>query len=101
MVAARSDGVRVLWCESLAWSHGVCWEPSPRVCPLSLQENRYRLLGEVVEAVKAVYPPERIAVRLSPNGVYGGMGSESNHVDFPYFASRLAEVRCSLCCACC
>ena len=31
-------------------------------------ENRYRLLGEVVEAVKTVWPSQQIGVRLSPNG---------------------------------
>ncbi len=74
-------------------------------CPLSpllllplphAQENRYRLLGEVVEAVKTVYPASHISVRLSPNGVYGGMGSESNYEDFQYFAAELAKV-CVMC----
>ncbi len=63
------------------------------------QENRYRLLGEIVEAVKTVFPPSHISVRLSPNGVYGDMGSESNAEDFPYFASELAKVGAEKHCA--
>jgi hypothetical protein len=68
----------------------LCCPLSPlRLLPLPhAQENRYRLLGEVVEAVKTVYPASHISVRLSPNGVYGGMGSESNYEDFKYFAAR-------------
>jgi N-ethylmaleimide reductase len=37
--------------------------------------NRYRLLGEVVEAVCGVWGNHRVAVRLSPNGMYNDMGS--------------------------
>ena len=32
-------------------------------------ENRARFLQEVVEAVKSVFPGNRVGVRLSPNGV--------------------------------
>ena len=76
-----------------ALSHHCCYCPYP-----VLQENRYRLLGEVVEAVKTVYPASHISVRLSPNGVYGGMGSESNYEDFQYFAAELAKVCVCLMC---
>ncbi len=72
-----------------AVSHHCCYS-------IYAQENRYRLLGEVVEAVKTVYPASHISVRLSPNGVYGGMGSESNYEDFQYFAAELAKV-CVMC----
>ena len=58
------------------------------------------MLGEVVEAVKTVYPASHISVRLSPNGVYGGMGSESNYEDFQYFAGELAKVCVCDVCAC-
>ena len=47
-------------------------------------ENRYRLLGEVVEAVKGVFPAERISVRLSPNGVFNDMGTPEYRELFPY-----------------
>jgi 2,4-dienoyl-CoA reductase-like NADH-dependent reductase (Old Yellow Enzyme family) len=47
-------------------------------------ENRYRFLHEIIVAVKDVYPADRIGVRLSPNGAFGGMGSEDNDVFFPF-----------------
>jgi N-ethylmaleimide reductase len=54
-------------------------------------ENRYRFLDEVITKVKEVYPSDRIGVRLSPNGAFGGMGSEDNDKIFPYVAGRLSE----------
>ncbi|KAG6592498.1 putative 12-oxophytodienoate reductase [Phytophthora cinnamomi] len=54
-------------------------------------ENRYRFLHEVVEALKTVYPAGRIGVRLSPNGVFGGMGSKDNNEMFTYAFERLSE----------
>jgi N-ethylmaleimide reductase len=54
-------------------------------------ENRYRFLGEIVEALKTVYPADRIGVRLSPNGVFGGMGSADNYGMFSYAFERLSE----------
>ncbi|GMF19938.1 unnamed protein product [Phytophthora fragariaefolia] len=42
-------------------------------------ENRFRFLRELIEAVTTVYSSNRVGVRLSPNGVYGGMGSEDNY----------------------
>jgi N-ethylmaleimide reductase len=54
-------------------------------------ENRYRFLDEVITKLKEVYPSNRIGVRLSPNGAFGGMGSEDNDKIFPYIASRLSE----------
>ena len=80
-------GVASLSLSCLAPLHACALPPHP-----VQQENRYRLLGEVVEAVKTVYPASHISVRLSPNGVYGGMGSESNYEDFQYFAGELAKV---------
>lgn len=54
-------------------------------------ENRYRFLKEIIEAVGEVYPMDRIGLRLSPNGGYGGMGSEDNDVMFPYVAKQLSS----------
>eukprot|EP00644_Phytophthora_capsici_P002710 jgi/Phyca11/15173/fgenesh1_pg.PHYCAscaffold_11_\ len=54
-------------------------------------ENRYRILHEIVEALKTVFPASRIGVRLSPNGAYGGMGSSDNHEMFTYVFERLSE----------
>ncbi|RLN70981.1 hypothetical protein BBJ29_008158, partial [Phytophthora kernoviae] len=54
-------------------------------------ESRYRFLHEIVEALKTVYPAGRIAVRLSPNGTYGGMGSDDNAEMFTYALEHLSE----------
>lgn len=37
-------------------------------------ENRMRFLNEIIDAVKEVYQPSQIGVRLSPNGVFNSMG---------------------------
>lgn len=47
-------------------------------------ENRYRLLDEVLNAVFTVWPAERVAVRLSPNGVFNDMGSADFRETFTY-----------------
>lgn len=52
-------------------------------------ENRYRLLGELVAAVTSVWPANRVGVRLSPNGVYNGMGSPDFREQFTYVAQQL------------
>jgi N-ethylmaleimide reductase len=39
-------------------------------------ENKYRFLGEVLAAVIGVWGPNRVGVRLSPNGVFNDMGHE-------------------------
>lgn len=51
--------------------------------------NRYRLLGEVVEAATAAFPVERISVRLSPNGVFNDMGTPEYGELFPYVIAKL------------
>jgi N-ethylmaleimide reductase len=53
-------------------------------------ENRFRLLRELIEAVTTVYPADRVAVRLSPNGVYGGMGGADNYEVFSYVFEQLS-----------
>jgi len=52
-------------------------------------ENRIRFLKEIVEAIKEVYPANRIGFRLSPNGVYGDMGSPDNDKMFPFIAKEM------------
>ncbi|KAG6616159.1 12-oxophytodienoate reductase [Phytophthora cinnamomi] len=54
-------------------------------------ESRYRFLHEIVEALKTVFPASRVAVRLSPNGVFGGMDSDGNTEMFTYAFERLSE----------
>lgn len=54
-------------------------------------ENRFRIVDMVIEAVKQVFPPSRIGVRLSPNGSYNGMGSDDFRESFLYYAERLSK----------
>lgn len=54
-------------------------------------ENRYRFLGEVVDAVTSVFPANRVGVRLAPNGVYNGMGSPEYRELFTYVATQLNQ----------
>lgn len=53
-------------------------------------ENRFRLLREVLEAVTKVFPANRVAVRLSPNGVFNDMGSPDYRETFLYAARELS-----------
>ncbi len=46
---------------------------------------------KVLSTVASVWDKERIGVRFSPNGVYGGMGSEDNLETYDYVISKLAE----------
>ncbi|MEM7228337.1 MAG: alkene reductase [Planctomycetota bacterium] len=55
-------------------------------------ENRCRLLLEVLDAVTTVFPANRVAVRLSPNGVFNDMGSEDYREQFTLMASKLDAV---------
>ncbi len=52
-------------------------------------ENRYRLLREIMDAVTQVFPANRVAVRLSPNGVFNDMGSPDYRETFTYVAKEL------------
>lgn len=52
-------------------------------------ENRYRFLKEIVEAILTVFPANRVAARLSPNGNYNDMGSPDYRETFLYAAEHL------------
>ncbi|MEA5509850.1 alkene reductase [Crocosphaera sp. UHCC 0190] len=52
-------------------------------------ENRYRFLQEIVEAILTVFSPEKVAVRLSPNGNFNDMGSPEYRELFIYVAQQL------------
>ncbi len=52
-------------------------------------ENRFRMLQQVVTAVTAVWPSQRVAVRLSPNGAFNDMGSSDYREQFLYAAQQL------------
>ncbi|TYZ66406.1 hypothetical protein PybrP1_001257 [[Pythium] brassicae (nom. inval.)] len=55
-------------------------------------ENRARFFFTVLDEVKKVWPPNRISVRLSPNGSFAGMGSPDNADFFTYLMERLSTV---------
>ena len=55
-------------------------------------ENRFRFLQEIVTAVTEVWPANRVAARLSPNGNYNDMGSEDFRETFTYAARQLEKV---------
>ena len=52
-------------------------------------ENRYRFLGEVVDAAASVFPANRVGVRIAPNGGFNDMGSPDYREQFTYVASQL------------
>jgi 2,4-dienoyl-CoA reductase-like NADH-dependent reductase (Old Yellow Enzyme family) len=54
-------------------------------------ENRVRLLEEVVLAIieGGAFPANRIGIRLSPNGAFGGMGSKDNPETFTLCAKTM------------
>jgi N-ethylmaleimide reductase len=52
-------------------------------------ENRYRCLGEVVDAVTGVFPANRVGVRLAPNGAFNDMGSPDYREQFSWVARQL------------
>jgi N-ethylmaleimide reductase len=57
-------------------------------------ENRTRLLVEIVDAItkNEVFPANRIGFRVSPNGAYGGMGSEDNIETFTHVAKTMNKL---------
>ena len=52
-------------------------------------ENRFRFLQEIVEAVVTVWPANRVAVRLSPNGIFNDMGAPDFRETYTYAAKQL------------
>jgi 2,4-dienoyl-CoA reductase-like NADH-dependent reductase (Old Yellow Enzyme family) len=55
-------------------------------------ENRYRFLGEVMQAVLQAWPADRVGVRLAPNGVFNDMGSPDYREQFSYAAKQLGSL---------
>jgi N-ethylmaleimide reductase len=52
-------------------------------------ENRARLLFEVLDAVKEVWPENRISVRLSPSGIFNTMGDSNPKALYSHVIERL------------
>ncbi len=56
-------------------------------------QNRYRFLGEVVDAVTSVFSAQRVGLRLSPNGAYNDMGSPDYREQFTFVAQQLDKYK--------
>jgi N-ethylmaleimide reductase len=58
-------------------------------------ENRFRFLKEIVQGVvdSGAYPSNRIGFRISPNGVFGDMGSEDNAQMFTFVAAEMSKLK--------
>ncbi len=56
-------------------------------------ENRARLLDEVVKAILKVLPSNRVAVRISPNGVFNEVGSPDYREQFLHVAKMLSPYK--------
>jgi N-ethylmaleimide reductase len=52
-------------------------------------ENRCRFLKEITEAILTVWPANRVAVRLSPNGNFNDMGAPDFRETFTHAATQL------------
>jgi 2,4-dienoyl-CoA reductase-like NADH-dependent reductase (Old Yellow Enzyme family) len=55
-------------------------------------ENRYRFLEEVIEAVRSVWPAQRVGVHLSPNAPFNDMGSPDYREQFTFVARQLDPI---------
>eukprot|EP00635_Sarcinochrysidales_sp_CCMP3193_P009684 CAMPEP_0118914018 /NCGR_PEP_ID=MMETSP1166-20130328/14552_1 /TAXON_ID=1104430 /ORGANISM="Chrysoreinhardia sp, Strain CCMP3193" /LENGTH=379 /DNA_ID=CAMNT_0006853583 /DNA_START=99 /DNA_END=1238 /DNA_ORIENTATION=- len=55
-------------------------------------ENRYRFLREIFQAVTEVYDPSRVGTKLSPNGVFNGMGAADNFETFGYVLDEIDKL---------
>ena len=53
--------------------------------------NRTRFLEDIVQAVTQVYPANRVAVRVSPNGIYNDMGSVDFREQFSHVIQTLSK----------
>ena len=60
-------------------------------------ENKYRFLGEVLEAVMKVWPSTRVGVRLSPNGIFNDMGHEDFRETYLYVIQTASGAPTRLC----
>lgn len=54
-------------------------------------KNRMRLLNEVLDAVTAVWPAERVGVRLAPENSFNSMSDSNPQAHFEYYAGELSR----------
>jgi len=54
-------------------------------------ENRIRIVLEIIDAIvdSGAFPANRLAIRISPNGAFGAMGSADNFEMFTFVAKTL------------
>lgn len=52
--------------------------------------NRMRLLNEILDAVSAVWPAQRVGVRLTPENSFNAMSDSAPQAHFGYFLEQLA-----------
>lgn len=57
------------------------------------QENRFRIVDEVLAAVFTVYDPSAVSVRLSPNGAFNDMGCPDFREIYLDYATRLSALK--------
>lgn len=56
-------------------------------------ENRFRIVADVLEAIFTVFDPSSVSVRLSPNGIFNDMGCPDYREIYTYYAKRLDEMK--------
>lgn len=54
-------------------------------------ENRTRFLSEIVTGLISVWGPDRVSVRIGPNGTFNGVSDDDPHSLFSYVADHLNE----------
>jgi len=57
------------------------------------KEKRFQFLREIVEAVLTLWEPDKVGIRLSPNGSFNGMGSTDYRESFLFYVQQLAQYR--------
>jgi N-ethylmaleimide reductase len=55
--------------------------------------NRARFMLEVTDAVASIWGPDRVGVRISPNGIYGSMSDSDPRATFGYVTEQLDKRR--------
>lgn len=55
-------------------------------------ENRFRVVERSLKAICTVFEPDCVGIRLSPNGVFNGMGSDDFRESFLYYAEQLGKM---------
>jgi N-ethylmaleimide reductase len=91
-LSARCDGVEIHAANGYLLDQFINSNSNQRTDPYGGPiENRARLLMEVVEAVSAVWGPDRVGVRLSPLGTFNDMGDDDPETTFGYLAEKLSD----------